>query len=259
MDRLTRDPYATSPNVPRSLLARLSPWPELSFYLPVGWIVLRASWLATRGRYDDRAWVEGSRGIIRAMEGVGMRLSVQGLAHLRALQGPAVYIANHMSTLETFVLPALLRPRGPLTFVVKASLLRYPVFGPILRSRDPVAVTRASPREDLKAVLEGGKERLGRGLSVVVFPQGERRSDFAPGQFNSIGVKLAARAGVPVVPLALSTDAWGTGRWLKDLGPVTPERPVQLRFGAPLAADGLGVHDRVVAFIGDTLAEWGRG
>lgn len=259
MDLHTQDPYCTPPGAPRTLLAQWSPWAELSFFWPVGWIVLRASWRATRGRYGDEEWVEASRGIIQAMEGVGMRLTVEGLSHVRALRGPAVYIANHMSTLETFVLPALLRPWGPLTFVVKASLLTYPVFGPIMRSRDPVAVRRASPREDLRTVLEGGRERLGRGISVVVFPQGERRADFAPDQFNSLGVKLAARAGVPVVPLALSTNAWGTCRWLKDLGPVTPEEPVRFRFGAPLAGDDRGTHEATVSFIGGTLAEWGRG
>ena len=43
------------------------------------------------------------------------------LAHplWRGLDGPAVIVGNHMSTLETFALPGLVVPFKPLTFVVK--------------------------------------------------------------------------------------------------------------------------------------------
>lgn len=252
------DTYQTPPDRRRSLLARLSPWPELAFYLPVLRIVLRSGRRAVRGTYDAQAWVEASRGIVRAMEAVGMRLTVEGMAHLRGLAGPAVFVGNHMSTLETFVLPCIIQPVRPVTFVVKDTLLRYPVFGPVLRSRDPIAVGRENPREDLRAVLEGGRDRLSRGLSIIIFPQGVRSPVFDPAQFNSIGVKLAARAGVPVVPLALRTDAWGSGRWIKDFGRVDPTLPVRFRFGAPLPPEAKGTQAAVIRFIEETLAAWGR-
>ena len=47
-----------------------------------------------------------------------------------------------MSSLETMVLPAIVQPIKHVTFVVKASLLNYPIFKYVMRSRDPVAVTR---------------------------------------------------------------------------------------------------------------------
>ena len=58
-----------------------------------------------------------------------------------------------------------------------------------------------------KAVLEGGKQRLQKGISIIVFPQTTRTVRFEPENFNSIGVKLAQRAKVPIIPLALRTDA----------------------------------------------------
>lgn len=250
------DVYRTPAGAGRTWFARLSPWPELAFYAPVAWIVWRASRLALRGRYDDDAWVRSSRAILRAMEGVGMQVRIEGMEHLRALGGPAVFVGNHMSTLETFVLPGIIQPVRPVTFVVKQSLLTYPVFGPIMRSRDPIAVGRSNPREDLKAVLEGGQERLARGRSIIVFPQTTRTADFDPSQFNSIGVKLAARAGVPLVPLALRSDAWGNGRRLKDFGRVDPTLPVRFRFGDPLPPEGRETHASVVRFVEGALAEW---
>jgi len=251
------DTYRT-PAGRRSAWTRLCPVPRVNLYLPVLGVVIRANRLARQDRYGDREWVHSSLTILRALEGTGMRVSVEGLEHLRALEGPAVFLGNHMSTLETFVLPGIIHPVRPVTFVVKGSLLTYPLFGPIMRSRDPVAVGRRNPREDLTAVLRGGAERLGRGISVIVFPQTTRTSRFDPAQFNTIGVKLAARAGVPVVPVALRTDAWGNGRWVKDFGPVHPDRPVHFRFGEPLVVEGKGAaaHEATVRFIQEALAEW---
>ena len=99
---------------------------------------------------------------------------------------------------------------------------------------------------------------MARGISVIVFPQTTRAERFDPEQFNSIGAKLAGRAGVPLIPLALRTDAWGNGRWLKDFGVVDPRRPVRFRFGAPLAPDrrGAAAHRQTVAFIQQALEEW---
>ena len=40
------------------------------------------------------------------------------------------------------------------TFVVKQSLVNYPVFRHVLGSRNPIAVTRDNPREDFQAVIQ---------------------------------------------------------------------------------------------------------
>jgi hypothetical protein len=55
-------------------------------------------------------------------------------------------------------------------------------------------------------MMDGGLARLKQGISIVVFPQTTRMVDFDASQFNSIGVKLAKKAGVPVVP-ARTEDA----------------------------------------------------
>ena len=52
------------------------------------------------------------------------------MAAFRELKDPVIFIGNHMSTLETFVLPWIILPHRPLTFVVKRELLGYPLFPP---------------------------------------------------------------------------------------------------------------------------------
>jgi 1-acyl-sn-glycerol-3-phosphate acyltransferase len=246
-----------SPEGSPGLLARLSP--GLSFWPGLFLVVWRASTLAKRHRYSDEQWSQSSLTTLRLLERAGVRLEVTGLEHVASVPGPCVFIGNHMSTLETFVLPVILLPFKRVTFVVKESLLTYPLFGHVMRSRDPIAVGRTNPREDLTAVLEGGAARLAAGISLVIFPQTTRTSAFDPQEFNSIGIKLARRAGVPVVPLALKTDAWGNGKFAKDFGKIDPAKRVHFAFGPPLRVQGRGAeeHEAIVAFITEHLRAWG--
>jgi 1-acyl-sn-glycerol-3-phosphate acyltransferase len=234
-------------------------FPGLRFYSLAGPIVWRAGRLALRGAYGDAAWSRSSFGILRALETVGVRLEIAGVDHFRTLPGPCVFIGNHMSTLETFVLPTVIRHAKRVTYVVKRELTSYPVFGPVMRSRDPVVVGRSNPRDDLRAVLEGGTERLRAGISIVVFPQTTRTPVFDAEAFNTIGIKLARKAQVPVVPLALKTDAWGNGRIVKDIGRIDPGKTVHIEFGGPMEVQGTGAaeHQRVIDFIRERLRAWG--
>lgn len=253
------DTYRTPPDHPRDLADRLCFGGSAWFYARIAQVVLDGRAKAIAGRYDRAAWSGSSRRVLDALEGCGARVQVEGLDNLRAVGGPAVLIGNHMSTMETMVLPALVDPILPVTFVVKDSLVRMPVFGTLLRARAPITVGRASARQDMQTVLEEGCARLADGVSVIIFPQSTRQSRFDPEQFNSLGVKLARRAGVPVVPVAVRTDFWTNGKLVKDLGPLVRSRPVHFRFGAPLRVTGGGKdeHQAVVDFICDSLREWG--
>lgn len=246
-----------SPETGRDWLARTAP--SLSFYPKAIDVVWRASRLARTGHYASRDWSQSSLEVIRALEAAGCQLQVTGIEHLKTLDQPCIFIGNHMSTLETFVLPSLIMPWvSDLTFVVKRSLTTYPVFGHIMRSRNPIVVDRINPRDDLKTVMHEGAKRLADGYSLIIFPQHTRTVDFAPEQFNSIGIKLAGKTGTPVVPLALLTWAWAPGKLHKDYGPIIPARPIHFAFGAPLHVAGRGQeeHQHIIQFIQNHLANW---
>ena len=243
--------------VRRSLLGRISP--EVRLYSRVVSIVWRGSSKAKRGRYATADWVASSLETLRALEEIGVAIEISGVDHFRTLETPCVFIGNHMSTLETMVLPCIISQFRDSTFVVKQSLVDYPVFKHIMRSRDPITVGRTNPRDDLKTVFEGGEARLKAGRSIVIFPQTTRTEVFHPEEFNTIGIKLAKRAGVPVVPVALKTDAWGNGKYLKDYGKIDPSKKVWFDFGAPMTITGRGdeEHQRIIEFISGKLKEWG--
>jgi 1-acyl-sn-glycerol-3-phosphate acyltransferase len=257
MDPLTAEDTYRSPRKHRTFLARS--FPSLYFYARFIAVALRAAGRARRGDYDSSDWASDSLKLLAALEETGMEITVEGLNTLRTVDSPCVFVANHMSTFETMTLPGIIQPFMEVTFVVKRSLVGYPVFRHVMKSRDPLLVGRVNPREDLRAVLDGGAAKIRGGSSIVIFPQTTRSAILDPVHFNSIGVKLARRAKVPVVPVALKTDAWGMGSMVKEFGRIDPSKTTMFSFGEPLIVNGTGreEHQQIVRYISARLREWG--
>lgn len=251
----TQKIYRTT-NPGTSWFARKAPTPI--FYAKMLLVVFKASRLAQKGLYSGEKWVQSSLDIVKALESVNVNFEIQNVTASHKIDAPCVFVGNHMSILETFVLPCLIQPYRDITFVVKESLMTYPFFGPVLRSRDPIVVGRVNPREDLRMVLEEGQKRLSNNVSVIIFPQTTRSIDFDAKNFNTLGVKLAKRAKAPVIPFALKTDAWGLGKRFKDFGKISPAKPVRICFGDPLhiKASGKEEHNIIVKFISEKLNDW---
>ncbi len=251
--------YSTPEGVERALselfLLR-SRWSVYSHFIAT---IIRSRALALRGLYDDAAWAQSSLEIVRNLERCEAAFRIEGMDKVRSAEGPLVFVSNHMSTLETLVLPGLIRPLKPVTFVVKRKLLGGFFWGPIMRSRDPIAVSRTDPRGDLELVLREGKARLAAGISVIVFPQGTRTEVWRREGFNSLGIKLAAKAGVKIVPIALKTDYWGSSGIFRGFGPIHRDRVIRIEFGDPLQVSGRGrpEHELCLDFIESRLKEWG--
>ena len=255
----TGSSYDTPEDHPSLLGDRLSLYPRWYFLVKYAIEIIRCRSMALRGFYDRKAWSESSYRIFKLTEGCGGRFHLRGLENLRSCQKPVVFISNHMSTLETFVFPCIIAPLMEVTFVVKEGLVKHPLFGPVMRSRYPIVIKRKNPREDFQMVMVRGKEFLAMGTSVIIFPQGTRSVEFIPEEFNSLGIKLARAAGVPVLPVAVKTDFWGNGKYLKDLGRINRNQPIHMVFGKPFMIQGSGKdeHKLVIDFIIHHLLQWG--
>ena len=216
--------------------------------------------MAKNGKYDYPEWVSSSLKILRLLESCGGRFHITGLGNILKIEKPAVFISNHMSTLETMIFPGIIAPRKKVTFVVKDTLVRHAIFGPTMRSRDPIVVTRTDPRADFRTVISEGKEKLDQGISVVIFPQSTRTVDFVPEEFNSLGVKLAKANGVPIIPVAIKTDFWGNAKFLKAFGPIDRSKPIHMNFGEPIEVKGTGKeeHNFIINYITERLEDWKR-
>ena len=248
----------TTVNPSSSWFARHNP--TLVFYAKILLIIFRAAHLCKKGIYKKEDWIQSSQATVNALESVGGRFVFEKMDAFRKLDTPCIFVGNHMSILETFVLPCLIRPYRAVTFVIKESLISYPYFGHVMRSRNPIVVGRTNPREDFRIVLNEGQKRINQDISVVIFPQTTRSDHFDPAKFNSLGVKLARRCQVPIVPFALKTDAWENGNLFKDAGRIRPDRTVHISFDDPYHVKGSGknAHQAVVDFISGKMKAWAQ-
>lgn len=227
-------------------------FPTPKFYYKLYNIVSNACKVAEANQYSAERWVYDSFLVGKALESVGCSIIIKGYENLEKITGSCVFVSNHMSTLETFFLPSIIQPTINHTFVVKESLLKYPLLGPVLSARNPIAVTRTNPRQDLAKVLEVGQEKIAQGESLVIFPQGTRKTEVKADDFSSLATKLAKKANVPLIPIALKTSAWGFSSITKDLGKISPEIPIQITFGEPIfieSNNGKEEHQKSIDFI----------
>jgi 1-acyl-sn-glycerol-3-phosphate acyltransferase len=255
---LNADGYTTPDDTPRHLFDRLALNTRIYFMIRFISYCFSTRREADKGLYDTGRWVSSSYDIFSLIEGCGGRFRIIGLDNIRNISGPVVFVSNHMSVLEAMIFPGIIQPLKDVTFIVKKGLVRHWVFGAVMRSRNPIVLSRSNPREDFRTVMEQGLERISGGLSVIIFPQHTRRTEFIPEEFNSLGIKLAARAGIPVIPVAIKTDFWGNGRFTNYLGPIHRKKPIYMAFGKafPVTGSGKDEHQRVIDWIQSHLEKW---
>ncbi|MDB5987881.1 MAG: HAD-superfamily subfamily hydrolase [Nevskia sp.] len=133
----------------------------------------------------------------------GIEVEVQGEHNLWA-QRPAVFLLNHQSKLDFFVMMYITR-RG-FTGVAKKEAANTPGFGPFMRMADMVFIDRANvahAREALSPVVE----KIKAGLCLCIAPEGTRSCSPRIGLFKKGAFHIARQAGVPVVPVVIRNAA----------------------------------------------------
>ena len=239
---------------------------------PGWWTTVRYAWAPfsvfpkcaiyeTFGALDTEKWAHFCYSTICTAEKLGMNVLVEGWKNRENHKGPVVFLSNHMSTLETLILPPLILTYSPFNTVVKASLSRLPGLVRAAAHMGLVPIGRKSPREDLMTVFSEGCRRIAQGRSFLIFPQGSRERVFARKGYSSIGAKLAEKAGVPVIPIAVKTDCLPTrpdGKgWFKDFGTVDPSQDIKVACGPVLTGTAREMHAASFDWIKGKLDSWG--
>jgi putative phosphoserine phosphatase / 1-acylglycerol-3-phosphate O-acyltransferase len=145
----------------------------------------------------------------------GIDLRIQGAEFLDVR--PAVFVINHQSGVDPILVCALLK--RDFVGVAKAELRRNPVLGPAFALAGTIFLDRGDGPSAHKR-LETGLKILAQGVAVAIAPEGTRSPGARLGDFKTGGFRLAAAAGVPVIPVVI-----------RDAGKILPPGGFIMRAG----------------------------
>ncbi len=146
--------------------------------------------------------------------------------------GGAVLASNHVSYLDFIFCGYAARPAHRLVrFMAKKSTFDHRISGPLMRSMHHIPVDRSAGSHAFDRAVDS----LRQGEVVGVFPEATISQSFELKEFKTGAVRMAAAAGVPVVPMITfgGQRLWTKGH-KRDL-----ERgaTVSLTLGPPLMFD----------------------
>ncbi|MGH7899027.1 MAG: lysophospholipid acyltransferase family protein [Candidatus Binatia bacterium] len=167
----------------------------------------------------------------------GVRLKARGLENLDPSRS-YVFMSNHRSNTDIVALGWALWDYQ-LRWVAKKELLKVPVFGWGLKALKNIIIDRTNHAEAVRTYAEAG-ERMRRGISVIVFPEGTRGIGDELLPFKKGGFVLAIETGTPIVPIGIV----GTAAVLPRDGWQIESGDVEVRIGKPIETANLTVKDR---------------
>ncbi|MFZ4669150.1 MAG: HAD-IB family hydrolase [Microthrixaceae bacterium] len=188
-----------------------------------------------------------------------VRFRVDGVERIPRV-GPAVLVANHRSYFDPLAIGYLLAQRGrPVRFLGKREVFDAPVVGDVARALGGIRVERGSGSDE---PLQAAEAALAAGELVALMPQGTIPR--GPAFFDPVlqgrwgAAKLAAAAGVPIVPIGIwGTEAvWPRSSKVPNVTNLLNPPHVQLSVGDPLIVDGVDLDadtERIMAAIVDQL------
>lgn len=130
----------------------------------------------------------------------GVTVHVDGLGHLDRSQH-YIYVTNHASM---FDIPAVLAAiPEDVRVVLKKELTYVPIWGWALKYGHYISIDRSNPKDAMTS-LERAAESIKSGASVLLFAEGTRTRDGKLQPFKRGAFTLAAKSGVPIVPVTIN-------------------------------------------------------
>jgi len=171
----------------------------------------------------------------------GVRYCVLGTENIP--KEPAIVLSKHQSAWETLAFQQIFPPQ---VWVLKKELLHIPFFGWGLAMTSPIAINRSQGKAALKQIIRQGRDRLQKGLWIIIFPEGTRIDPGKKGKYGIGGAWLATNTGVSVVPVAHNAGVlWGKNSFIKFPGTIT------VSIGEPIDPAGMDANE-----LNDKVEEW---
>ncbi len=130
----------------------------------------------------------------------GIKLEIEQIG--QPIDQPAVYVINHSSTIDLFVIIGLGLPR--IRFVAKYELQYNPVFFMLGHLTDQIFIKRQDTEKAVANLQKALKKVRGEHLSVLFAPEGSRKHEGVIGPFKKGAFRMAIDLNYPIVPIYIS-------------------------------------------------------
>ena len=150
---------------------------------------------------------------------ITVNIKTKVIGQEKILHSPCIIISNHQSTWETLAFQTIFPPH---TWVLKRELLWLPVFGWSLALLNPIIINRGDKLNAIKKVIRQGSDRLKKGISIVIYPEGTRQPYKQLGAYQNGGSAIAKKTGHSIVPVYHNAGKlWAKGSFIKKPGEIT--------------------------------------
>lgn len=163
---------------------------------------------------------------------LGFKFALNGTEHVPRT-GPALLAVNHVSYLDFILGGYAAQPSKRLVrFMAKQEIFDHKLAGPLMRSLHHISVDRADGIDSFNE----GIRYLEMGEIVGIFPEATISRSFEIKDIKTGAVRMAAQAGVPLVPVIL----WGTQRLMTKDHPrdFSRNKTIAITVGEPLHPTG---------------------
>jgi 1-acyl-sn-glycerol-3-phosphate acyltransferase len=130
----------------------------------------------------------------------GVKVNVYGAENVNPAKGK-IYIANHASYLDIFIQLAKLPDN--VRMIYKKEINKVPILGWAMMSVGFVSIDRVNIRSAMKS-LGKAAEKVKKGLSVVIYPEGTRTKDGKIDEFKRGMFFLADKSEADIIPVSMS-------------------------------------------------------
>lgn len=203
--------------------------------------------LTKLGKQDPDQMEEESLRIVRGMfvkilKMAGVEVVIRGYENIPQ-DRPVLYVGNHRSYFD--ILVGYTTVPGRVGFIAKKEMKKIPQLSGWMINVNCLFLDRKNIKEGLKTIL-AGVEKIKRGVSVWIFPEGTRNRNKDPKDllpFKEGSLKIAEKSGCPVIPVAIT----GTADIFETHIPrITPGK-VTIEFGEPIILKELPPEERKFA------------
>jgi len=188
---------------------------------------------------------------------LGQRFDMQGTEHIPRTGGVMLAV-NHVSYVDFIYGGLAANPSGrKVRFMAKREIFDNVISGPVMRSMHHINVDRGAGVASYRTAVE----YLRAGEAVGIFPEATISRAMELKEFKSGAVRLAADAGVPLVPVVL----WGTQRMMTKDHPrdFSRGKSILIRVGEPLHPTGADptaetdeLHAVMTELLGKAIADY---